>query len=396
MAAVELAAIAKSFAGTAVLRGVSLDIRDGEFLTLVGPSGCGKSTLLRIIAGLETPDGGTIRIGGRSVDGVPPKRRDVAMVFQSYALYPYMTVRQNLALPLEMRRLSTIERLPLVGRLLPGARRKRRQIEADVTAVAAALSIAHLLERRPAQLSGGQRQRTALGRAMVRHPQVFLMDEPLSNLDANLRVEARTEIAELHRRLKTTFIYVTHDQAEAMTMADRVAVMLDGEIIQVAPPQQIYDGPAELRVAQFIGTPKINVLAGRINATGGIEVTGGSWPLAVAGAEAGSVSIGIRAEAWEIDKEPAKRAQGCLLPGRVRHLEHLGAETLVHFVADSGAGAEARLVARVEPVIAAGLSMGAAISARAKPDRILVFDAAGKRIPVSAEPASTLRQVANA
>jgi len=223
------------------------------------------------------------------------------------------------------------------------------------------------------------------------------MDEPLSNLDANLRVETRTEIAELHRRLKTTFIYVTHDQPEAMTMADRVAVMLGGEIIQVAPPQQIYDAPAELRVAQFIGTPKINVLAGRINAKGDIDVAGGSWPLQVVGAEADRVSLGIRAEAWDLDKEPAKRAQGCLLTGRVRHLEHLGAESLVHFaVADLGAGAEAHLVARVEPAIAAGLAIGAPISARAKPDRILVFDAAGKRIPVSAERASALRQVANA
>jgi multiple sugar transport system ATP-binding protein len=393
MAAVELAAIVKSFAGIPVLRGVSLDIVDGEFLTLVGPSGCGKSTLLRIIAGLEAQDGGEIRIGARLVDGVPPKRRDVAMVFQSYALYPYMTVRENLALPLEMRRLRAIERLPLLGRCLPGARRIRRQIDEDVRALAAALSIAHLLERRPAQLSGGQRQRTALGRAMVRQPQVFLMDEPLSNLDANLRVETRTEIAELHRRLKTTFIYVTHDQAEAMTMADRVAVMLGGQIIQVAPPQQIYDAPAELSVAQFIGTPKINVLAGRISAAGGIEVPGGSWPLQVGCAEADRVSLGIRPEAWELDKEPAKRPQGCLLAGRVRHLEHLGAETLVHFaVADT----EPALVARVAPAIAADLSIGAAISARAKPDHILVFDAGGKRIPVSAERTSALRQVANA
>jgi multiple sugar transport system ATP-binding protein len=262
MAAVELAAIVKSFAGTPVLRGVSLNIVDGEFLTLVGPSGCGKSTLLRIIAGLEAQDGGEIRIGGRLVDGVPPKRRDVAMVFQSYALYPYMTVRQNLALPLEMRRLRAIERLPLLGRLLPGARRTRRQIDEEVRAVGAALSIAHLFERRPAQLSGGQRQRTALGRAMVRQPQVFLMDEPLSNLDANLRVETRTEIAELHRRLKTTFIYVTHDQAEAMTLSDRIVVMHQGRIVQIGTASEIYRQPASTFVADFIG--KTNFLSAHV------------------------------------------------------------------------------------------------------------------------------------
>jgi len=173
--------------------------------------------------------------------------------------------------------------------------------------VAEALSIAHLLARRPAQLSGGQRQRVALGRAMVRQPQVFLMDEPLSNLDANLRAETRTEIAELHRRLGTTFIYVTHDQAEAMTMADRVAVMLGGQIIQTATPQQIYDAPADLRVAEFIGTPKINVLAGELRAAGGVEALGTVWPISVAGAETGRVSIGVRAEAWELDCEPGRR-----------------------------------------------------------------------------------------
>src|SRR5262245_43511531 len=363
MAGVELAGVSKSFGGTAVLRQVSLSVQDGEFLTLVGPSGCGKSTLLRIIAGLEAQDSGEVRIGGRNVDAVPPKRRDVAMVFQSYALYPYMTVAENLALPLEMRRLTRMARLPLLGRWLPGARPIRQQIAHDVRAVAEALSIAHLLGRRPAQLSGGQRQRVALGRAMVRRPQVFLMDEPLSNLDANLRVETRTEIAELHRRLESTFIYVTHDQVEAMTMADRVAVMLGGEVIQVASPQQIYDAPAELRVAQFIGTPKINVLAGRINAAGGIDVGCGSWPLQVAGAQSDRLSHGIRAEAWELEDEPGKRGQACRLTGQVRHLEHLGAETLVHFVVADA------IVARVEPAIAAGLSIGAQISARVKPDR---------------------------
>src|SRR5262245_23281941 len=393
MAGVELAGVSKSFGGTAVLRQVLLSVQDGEFLTLVGPSGCGKSTLLRIIAGLEAQDSGEVRIGGRNVDAVPPKRRDVAMVFQSYALYPYMTVAENLALPLEMRRLTRMARLPLLGRWLPGARPIRQQIAHDVRAVAEALSIAHLLGRRPAQLSGGQRQRVALGRAMVRRPQVFLMDEPLSNLDANLRVETRTEIAELHRRLESTFIYVTHDQVEAMTMADRVAVMLGGEVIQIASPQQIYDAPAELRVAQFIGTPKINVLAATINAGGAIEVLGAAWPLKLAGAAAGPVSLGVRAEAWELEAEAAKRPQAAALSARVRHLEHLGAETLVHLnVTDS----ELSVVARTAPAVAAELAIGARVTLRVKPERVLVFDAAGKRLDVKSERSAALRQVANA
>jgi len=393
MAGVELAGVSKSFGGTAVLRQVSLSVQDGEFLTLVGPSGCGKSTLLRIIAGLEAQDSGEVRIGGRNVDAVPPKRRDVAMVFQSYALYPYMTVAENLALPLEMRRLTRMARLPLLGRWLPGARPIRQQIAHDVRAVAEALSIAHLLGRRPAQLSGGQRQRVALGRAMVRRPQVFLMDEPLSNLDANLRVETRTEIAELHRRLESTFIYVTHDQVEAMTMADRVAVMLGGEVIQIASPQQIYDAPAELRVAQFIGTPKINVLAGTINAGGAIEVLGAAWPLKLSGAAAGPVSLGVRAEAWELEAEVNKRPQATALSARVRHLEHLGAETLVHL---NIAATELSVVARTAPAVAADLAIGARVTLRVKPEHVLVFDAAGKRLDVKSERSAALRQVANA
>ena len=393
MAGVEIAAVSKSFGGTSALRDVSLDVLAGEFLTLVGPSGCGKSTLLRIIAGLETQDRGEVRIAGRLVDGVPPKQRDVAMVFQSYALYPYMTVAENLALPLEMRRLTAGQRLPLLGRFLPGAKAARRQIDRELGAVAEALGIGHLLARRPAQLSGGQRQRVALGRAMVRQPQVFLMDEPLSNLDANLRVETRTEIAELHRRLATTFIYVTHDQVEAMTMADRVAVMLAGEIIQIAPPQQIYDTPADLRVAQFIGTPKINVLAGQIHGAGAIDVLGGVWPLNVSGATTGRVSIGIRAEGWELACGARKQIQGLLVEARVRHLEHLGAETLVHLTTRDG---DLAIVARVEPAAAAGLSIGVAVTLRAKPERVLVFDAAGKRLTAHSECATVLRQVANA
>jgi multiple sugar transport system ATP-binding protein len=259
MAGVSVRAVSKAFGSTQVLKSISLDVAEGEFLTLLGPSGCGKSTLLRLIAGLDAQDSGTIFIGQAQVDALRPKQRNVAMVFQSYALYPHMTVAQNMALPLRMRRLSRAQRLPLLGRLLPGTSAISKSIEAEVARTAAALGMDHLLDRKPGQLSGGQRQRVAVGRAMVRQPAVFLMDEPLSNLDAKLRVQMRSEIKELHHRLGITFIYVTHDQSEAMTMSDRVAVMLDGELIQVAPPQAIYADPVDRRVAEFIGSPKINM-----------------------------------------------------------------------------------------------------------------------------------------
>lgn len=260
MAALQLHHINRRFGSTLVLDGINLDIRDGEFLTLVGPSGCGKTTLLRIIAGLDHADEGQVAIDGVAVDNLPPKKRDVAMVFQSYALYPYMTVAQNMALPLIMRRLSWVQRLPLIGRWWPGSSVVRRELEDEVNQVAQSLGLGALLQRRPAQLSGGQRQRVALGRAMVRRPKVFLMDEPLSNLDAKLRVDTRAEIADLHRRLGTTFVYVTHDQVEAMTMSDRVALMMGGRILQLGTPQSLYDDPKDLRVAEFIGTPKVNVV----------------------------------------------------------------------------------------------------------------------------------------
>jgi multiple sugar transport system ATP-binding protein len=211
MAQLSLSNLTKSYGQTPVLRDVSLEIAHGEFLTLLGPSGCGKSTLLRIMAGLEVQDGGSLAIGDRNVDGLRPRARDVAMVFQSYALYPHMTVGANMALPLRMRRLSVWQRLPLLGRFLPGTRRTGAEIDTTVGETANALGIGHLLGRKPGQLSGGQRQRVAVGRAMVRNPAVFLMDEPLSNLDAKLRVQMRTEIKELHRRLGVTFVYVTHD-----------------------------------------------------------------------------------------------------------------------------------------------------------------------------------------
>jgi multiple sugar transport system ATP-binding protein len=378
MASLVLSGISKSFGAHRVLDDVQLDIRDGEFLTLVGPSGCGKTTLLRIIAGLDHADRGSVCIGGHAVDALPPKQRDVAMVFQSYALYPYMTVAQNIALPLLMRRLSRWQRVPLVGRALAGTAALRASIDADVQAVAATLGIGELLARKPAQLSGGQRQRVALARAMVRHPQVFLMDEPLSNLDAKLRVATRTEIAQLHRRLATTFVYVTHYQVEAMTMSDRVALMMDGRVLQLATPQTIYDDPCDLRVAEFIGTPKINTLPAR-RIERGVDVLGRVWPLVPAGdGNDAPYTVAVRPEWWTLAGAPVAIDQmACTVTGEVRHLELLGAETLVHVGAHGQGDA---LIAKVAPERATALRVGEVVTLTAPAPRVLVFDAAGRRV----------------
>ena len=275
MAKIAIAGIDKSFGETRVLNGVDLAIRDGEFLTLVGPSGCGKSTLLRIIAGLEHQDRGSIAIASKPVDDVAPKDRDLAMVFQSYALYPHLTVAGNMAVPLRMRRQNWLQRFPLLGTLIPGATDIRRGIERDVLAAAQTLGIEQLLDRKPGQLSGGQRQRVALGRAMVREPVGFLMDEPLSNLDAALRLRMRAELVDLHRELGATFIYVTHDQAEAMTMSDRIAVMMDGEILQCASARSRSTTTRPTSVSRkFIGAPTINLLPAEIDGDGDVRLFG--------------------------------------------------------------------------------------------------------------------------
>jgi multiple sugar transport system ATP-binding protein len=242
MASVHIKDVHKYFGGAHIIRGVSIEIPDGEFAVLVGPSGCGKSTLLRMIAGLEEISGGEIEIGGRVVNAMPPKERDIAMVFQNYALYPHMKVRDNMAFSLLL------------------AKRPRAEVNERVDKAAAILGLTELLDRYPRQLSGGQRQRVAMGRAIVRDPQVFLFDEPLSNLDAKLRVAMRTEIKELHQRLKTTSVYVTHDQIEAMTMADLIVVMRDGVVEQRGGPLELYDRPANLFVAGFIGSPAMNFM----------------------------------------------------------------------------------------------------------------------------------------
>jgi multiple sugar transport system ATP-binding protein len=327
MAGVKLSGISKAFGTAPVLTDIDLDIADGEFLTLVGPSGCGKSTLLRIIAGLEPQSLGSVSIGGAAVDHLRPHERKAAMVFQNYALYPHMTVFDNIALPLTMARLNLLERLPLVGLLSPRRRRVMQGIVHDVRAVATQLRIESFLGRRPGQLSGGQRQRVALGRAMVRNPDVFLMDEPLSNLDAKLRVHMRSELAELHARLGVTIIYVTHDQVEAMTMADRLAVMDQGRILQIGTPSEVYEQPASLAVAQFIGSPAINLLPARVGAAGQVELFGRLLHIRVPQALGSSVTIGVRPEAMRMGAGP----NDSVVPCKFRRRENLGSESILHF-----------------------------------------------------------------
>jgi multiple sugar transport system ATP-binding protein len=291
----ELKGIGKSFGADTVLKAIDLSVRPGEFLSLVGMSGCGKSTLLRIIAGLEAADRGTVSIGGHDVTDVEPSERNLAMVFQSYALYPHMSVRQNIATPLRMRRLPMSARLPLIGRMTAKAG-TLREINAAVVEAAETLQIAHLLDRKPGQLSGGQRQRVALARALVRSPAAFLMDEPLSNLDAKLRAHMREELAGLHRRLGATFIYVTHDQIEAMSMSDRIALMSEGRIEQLGAPDELYRHPATLTVARFIGTPSINLLPVEIAGNGRVTAFGTDLGLHASPKDAGPATLGLRAE----------------------------------------------------------------------------------------------------
>ncbi|HXM82464.1 MAG TPA: sn-glycerol-3-phosphate ABC transporter ATP-binding protein UgpC [Burkholderiales bacterium] len=279
MATVAFNEIHKSFGSTKVVHGISLEINEGEFMVLVGPSGCGKSTLLRMLAGLEEISAGTIAIDGRVVNDLESKDRDIAMVFQSYALYPHMTVRDNMGFSLKLRN------------------DEKRRIDERVARAAKILNLEPYLGRYPRELSGGQRQRVAMGRAIVRDPKVFLFDEPLSNLDAKLRVAMRAEIKALHQRLKTTTVYVTHDQVEAMTMADRIAVMNEGRIEQLGEPLDLYDRPANLFVAQFIGSPAMNVFEGVLR-NGSVEALGERWPAPASarGADGRAVKYGIRPE----------------------------------------------------------------------------------------------------
>ncbi len=307
MAQVAVENLHKSFGPVDVIRGVDIDISDGEFVVLVGPSGCGKSTLLRMIAGLESVTAGTVRIGERVVNSLPPAERDIAMVFQSYALYPHKTVAANRGFSLKLRKID------------PAAVNKRVREAAEI------LGLTSYLNRYPRQLSGGQRQRVAMGRAIVRDPQVFLFDEPLSNLDAKLRIQMRTEIKELHQRLKTTTIFVTHDQVEAMTMADKIVVMDDGRIEQIGSPLELYDRPRNVFVARFIGSPAMNLVQGTVRCGEGliVEVNGYRLPVG-AESEAGdgqTVTYGIRPEHLDLADDG--------FPAQVSVVEPTGSETLV-------------------------------------------------------------------
>jgi multiple sugar transport system ATP-binding protein len=376
MASIHFEGVGKVFSeGTVALEEFDLDVQDGEFMVLVGPSGSGKSTALRILAGLEDATSGTVKIGERVVNDVEPKDRDIAMVFQSYALYPHMSVQDNIGFPLRMRR------------------EEKASIRERVRHTAGKLDIGGLLERRPRQLSGGQRQRVALGRAIVREPHAYLMDEPLSNLDAKLRVEMRAYVEELHRRLDKTIVYVTHDQIEAMTMGDRVAVLRDGRLEQVDAPQQLYDHPASLFVAAFIGSPAMNLLRGRLVAEGArclLELAGSRMTLpdellesrpALMQRAGEEVVVGIRPEAFAVagGARPA-------VEGEVILVESLGSDVLVHVEVDAAAvtqevlGSEAngappqraRITARLEP--SARPDLGSHLALAADPLRFHFFD----------------------
>jgi multiple sugar transport system ATP-binding protein len=352
MGAISFEHVTKEFGGgVRAVDDLDIEIADGEFVIFVGPSGCGKTTALRMVAGLETATRGAIRIDDRIVNDVPPAGRDIAMVFQNYALYPHMSVRQNIAFPLRQQRLAGGE------------------IERRVDEAATLLGLGVLLDRKPRELSGGQRQRVAMGRALVRRPRAFLMDEPLSNLDAKLRVEMRTELIELHRTLGITTIYVTHDQTEAMTLGDRVVVMRDGVVQQVAAPEALYKEPANLFVAGFVGTPSMNTLTaewdgGRLRVEAGLVI-----PEAVAGrlpSRLAHVVVGIRPE----DLALAAPGAPADIDAHVRIVEHLGPEMLVHLDLP---GSGARVVARIDSSVDVRVDERRAVAVRWS--RVRLFDA---------------------
>ena len=324
---IELRNVSRRFGDTLALSDVSLTIEGASFTSLLGPSGCGKSTLLRIIAGLDQPTSGNVLFSGRDVRDLSAAERNIAMVFQSYALYPHMTVRGNIALPLAMRSMNRFERFPLLCRMLPSARRKAADNDQAVHRIASLLKIEELLDRKPSQLSGGQKQRAAVGRALVREPTAFLLDEPLSNLDAKLRHAMRAEIVDLHRSTGRTFVYVTHDQAEAMSMSDQVAVIMDGKVQQLDAPRDLYERPATRSVAAFVGDHPVNFLEVAVDGRQlAAPFDGFTLDTAVAGRV---VTVGIRSERLY----PA--AEG-VLAGRIERVDYLGSSTMVFLRLPSG------------------------------------------------------------
>jgi ABC-type sugar transport system ATPase subunit len=361
--AIELIAVSKRYGSVQALASVDLDIGDGEFLVLLGPSGCGKSTLLKIIAGLEDPTEGEVYIGGRLANYVQPGQRDVAMVFQNYALYPHMTVETNLGFPLRMRR------------------RPRDEVARRVAEVAALLELSDKLAKYPDELSGGQRQRVALGRAIIREPVAFLMDEPLSNLDALLRVQMRTELLRLHKRVGRTTLYVTHDQVEAMTMADRIVVLRDGVVQQVGTTGEVYGRPANRFVATFVGSPPMNLFRGRIESADGRLAFVGPVRVPVtrpapAGALDGEVTLGVRPEAIEL----VAAGDAGALPASVELVESVGADQYLSVSLEP----ETRAIVRVGAERVVG--EGAGVHVRFAPSGIHLFDADGARIAMEADP----------
>jgi multiple sugar transport system ATP-binding protein len=352
MSSVSFRRLEKSYGGLRIVKGIDLEIADREFVVLVGPSGCGKSTTLRMVAGLESISGGEIRIGDRIVNHLAPRERDIAMVFQDYALYPHKSVYDNMAFSLKVRRVPAGE------------------IKTRISQAAEMLGIDHLLERKPSQLSGGQRQRVAMGRAIVRRPQVFLFDEPLSNLDAKLRGQVRTEIKRLHQAVGTTIIYVTHDQVEAMTLADRIVILKGGEIEQVGTPDQVYNSPNSVFVGGFIGSPAMNFAKATVRGGQLIFDGGAVLPLDGRGkagsAEGREVILGIRPEHF------GAHAGGSTLSGRVQVVEPLGSDTLVHFSVGAST-LTARVVPEMRPQPGEVISMGL------DPSRLHLFDASTER-----------------
>ena len=372
MGTISLKNISKSFGSTQVLKDLNVDIKDGEFLTLVGPSGCGKSTLLRIIAGLEQQTSGDVLIDNKKVNKIRASERDLAMVFQSYALYPHLTVRRNLETPLRLRDYNAFERLPLIGNFSPNKKNKTESINQLVNKTSETLQISELLDRKPGQLSGGQRQRVALGRAMVREPVAFLMDEPLSNLDAALRVHMRSELSELHNSLKTTFVYVTHDQAEALTMSSRMAVMLDGNLLQLDTPQEVYDNPSSLSVAQFVGSPKINIFNGSSDSSGTVNFL--NVNLKRKSSESNSdLHIGIRPEHLEITNNKDENT----FSGTVAYRENLGSDIYFHVNIEDNSK---KIIVRGLPQFTHQITNGSSVNIKRDSNKALLFNQTGMRI----------------